>query len=641
MTKRKNIINKNTKSPPIDNKYAEVQIASFSLDLDQGFWKSTWWKSVILLVLSIIIYYQCTNFGYVLDDQIVITDNSFTKKGFEGIGELMTTESMTGYFGEQKNLVEGNRYRPLSLVTFAVEIGILGEMNPRVSHWVNIILYGFSSILLFRLFSLLFSNTSYTRSHARFLSFGVALLFIVHPIHVEAVANIKGRDEIMALLFSLATLYYGYKYVFNRKLSYLIVANVLFILGLLSKENTITFLAILPLTIYFFSSKKLLSAIASIIPYLASTILYLLLRFSVSGVPKLGAASTDLMNNPFLQMDTAEKFATILYTLILYIKLLFIPVPLTHDYYPYTIPIMNFGDWQVWLSIITYSVMLWWSFKYFKQKSISSYAFLFYLAALTIVSNVVINLGTFMNDRFVYISSVGYCLLIVWGVYSLKDKILTFGKPIMLGLFGLMTLAYGYISFDRVPVWESALTLNQSAIKVSTNSARANTFMSTALFEKGRSTTDSQERLAIMKEAFPYAKKSIEIYPTYYNGHLMFAGIASEIYKIDNQIDPFITAFEQVMLVRPDISYLTEYLQYLNERNVETVKLNELYKRVGRTLISRNKGNDAKWAVHYLKMGYANNQNDKILAQLLGQGYQLIGDVNNASRMLNATQNLQ
>ncbi len=612
-----------------------------TLHSDTGFWPKNWWKALILLVLSVVIYYQCTNFGYVLDDQIVITDNSFTKKGFSGIGELFSTESMTGYFGEQKNLVEGNRYRPLSLVTFAVEIGLLGEMNPRVSHWVNIILYGLSAILLFRLFSLLFNNNDKTRPYNTWLAFGVAMLFVVHPIHVEAVANIKGRDEIMALLFSLATLYVGYKYAFNKKWLYLIIANILFFLGLLSKENTITFLAILPLTIYFFSKFGLVKSFFRSSSFLVTTILYLAMRFYISGVPKLGAASNDLMNNPFLEMDASEKFATILYTLVLYVKLLFIPFPLTHDYYPYAIPKMDFGDWQVWISLLLYAFIIIWAFMKLKSKNIASYAILFYLITLTIVSNIVINLGTFMNDRFVYMSSVGFCVLLIWTLSLLGQKLKGIGNKVAIGVFLAITMVYALVSFNRVPVWESALTLNQSAIVISKNSARANTFMSTALFEKGRVSNDPQERLAIMKEAFPYAEKSVEIHPSYYNGHLMYAGIASEIYKVDNNIDPFIYAFEKVMKVRPDIGYVTEYLNYLNERNTETVKLNALYHRVGQALISRNKSSDAKWAIHYLNMAYANNKNDKLTNTLLGQAYQLLGDDNNANRFLNAAQNIQ
>ena len=116
---------------------------------DSVFWKKNWWKALIIFILPFALYYQSTNFGYVLDDQIVVSENKFTKKGFDGIVDLMTNESMTGYFGEQKDLVEGNRYRPLSLITYAMEYGVVGELNPGLSHFINILLYGLTGLLLF------------------------------------------------------------------------------------------------------------------------------------------------------------------------------------------------------------------------------------------------------------------------------------------------------------------------------------------------------------------------------------------------------------------------------------------------------------------------------------------------------------
>ena len=111
--KRKNTASKTkTKSIIKPIKKAAVETIPF---YDSSFWKKNWWKALIIFLLPFALYYQSTNFGYVLDDQIVVSENKFTKKGFEGIGDLLTNESMTGYFGEQKDLVEGNRYRPLSL----------------------------------------------------------------------------------------------------------------------------------------------------------------------------------------------------------------------------------------------------------------------------------------------------------------------------------------------------------------------------------------------------------------------------------------------------------------------------------------------------------------------------------------------
>ena len=119
----------------------------------------------------------------------------------------MTTESMTGYFGAQKNLVQGNRYRPLSLVTFAIEYGVFNKMKPGVSHVINISLYILSCIFILRTFQLLMPDKKSLMGWFD-IGFAASLLYLVHPIHVEAVANIKGRDEIMAMLFSLCRFTY-------------------------------------------------------------------------------------------------------------------------------------------------------------------------------------------------------------------------------------------------------------------------------------------------------------------------------------------------------------------------------------------------------------------------------------------------
>ena len=79
------------------------------------------------------------------------------------------------------------------------------------------------------------------------------MLFAVHPIHTEAVANIKGRDEIITLLGSLAALYFSIRAYREKNLGLNFAAAGLFLLALFSKENAITFCAIVALTYYVFT----------------------------------------------------------------------------------------------------------------------------------------------------------------------------------------------------------------------------------------------------------------------------------------------------------------------------------------------------------------------------------------------------
>lgn len=145
-----------------------------------------------------IIYGPTYSFEYVLDDKIVFTENSQVQKGWNGIGEILTTESFSGYFGSQQDILPGARYRPLSLATFAIENALWGT-DSTWSHLINVLLYFFCVLTLYRSILLLLNdNASVNKAWIAGLS---AFIFLIHPVHIEAVANVKGRDEIMVLFF--------------------------------------------------------------------------------------------------------------------------------------------------------------------------------------------------------------------------------------------------------------------------------------------------------------------------------------------------------------------------------------------------------------------------------------------------------
>ena len=398
------------------------------------------------------------------------------------------------------------------------------------------------------------------------IPFLTSLLYIAHPIHSEAVANIKGRDEIMALLLSLATLYGVLRYMDKKSVAWLISSCFLFFLALLSKENSITFLAVIPLTVYFFSEYKWKPNFLAFGALVITTIAYLTLRFSAAGVPEFGKEINDLMNNPFLGMKGGEKMATIMFTLYKYIQLYLFPHPLSHDYYPYAIPVLGWGDFRSLGSLFLYVGLGIWGIMGLKKKRLSSYAILFYLTTLTIVSNIVVNLGTFMNERFIYMASVGLALFLS---YIISEKIGKWkgktGVILASSLAGIMLVGYCMKTISRVPDWESALSLNTSAVKYGTNSARANSFMATALYNEGKESINA-DKWEKLEQGYEYANKALKIHPFYQNGNLMKAGIAAELFKRDRDEKLLLTRFAEVMRKRPDVSYINEYLDYHESR---------------------------------------------------------------------------
>ena len=600
--------------PVVKSKKAKIKIEPLS--------KFSWMALGLFVALAFILYFQGLLFGYVLDDKIVLSENTFTKQGFDGIWKLFTTDTFQGYFGEQKELVQGGRYRPLSLVSFAIEYELFG-LNPSVSHHINVLLYGLCAFWSFITLKDLLKVDDKTSSIFLSIPFMAALIFLVHPIHTEAVANIKGRDEIMAFAFSILALWSSIRYFDYKQLRWLLLTFIFFTLGLYSKENTITFLAIIPLSLILFRKWNRKSLIAVMIPSVLATVFYLGVRIGIFGYLINATPSTDIMNNPFWGMSFIQKIATIFYTLLVYIKLSFFPYPLTHDYYPYHIPVSSFTDLMVIASQLVHLILVGAIVYFWKRQKLISYGLSFYFIALSIVSNFVINVGTFMNERFIFTASLGICIIIAYALKLLSDKMAPLSQAsylpyLLVGLSGI----YAFQTYQRVPAWESELTLNTEAVKVSKNSARANSFMATAFFNEYKEAEDVDERRALLAKAKPFVNKALEIYPTYLNGHIMKSGIAAEEYKMNKDIDQLLNAFRETIRYRPDVEYVTTYMKYLNDRGSDYEKLSPFYNEVGRELTQQNKED---WAIHFLILGNHIDPNNMSIRQQLINLYNKIG----------------
>lgn len=587
------------------------------------------WISVFLFftLVAFWLYHQALRFGYVLDDQIVITGNSFTQKGFGGIWEIFTTESFTGFFGEQKDLLQGARYRPLSIVTFAIENEIWG-INPGISHGINILLYSMVAFLIYRLIQVLYPpQGSLPWWNVAFLT---ATIYLVHPLHTEAVANIKGRDEILVFLFSLLSTLATIKWEKSGKWRYGLMAGISLFLALLSKENAITFLAVIPVILYLFYNSKPKTIFIRTLPICIAIIAYLILRWQIIGYLWSDAGEiTDIMNNPFYGMSVSEKYATISFTLWKYIQLAIFPAPLSHDYYPYAIPILNWGDERAFLPLHLYLFLgvlaIWTLYKKYNK----AFGLLFYLITLSIVSNLVINVGTFMNERFLFISSMGISLLMAVGLVEIgKNKFLMKCSAWTIAL--IIILGYSWKTLDRVPAWKDALSLNTSAVKANPGSARANSFMSTALYNEWRAKPASEEKKQAMVDAYRYAEGAIKVLPNYRNAQLMKAGIAAELYKFDADLSTLLARFSEVAAYRPDVDFLLTYMDYLHNRvSVET--LSDWYYENGYKNVFLKQKNPG-WAIKYLEQGQQIAPRDKRIIQGLAEIYQSVGNQQNAEK---------
>jgi len=541
------------------------------------FWKKFWLPGLIIFIFSSALYVSTYNFDYVLDDKIVYVENAYVKEGFSGIKKILSTESFEGYFGEQKKLVAGARYRPLSIASFAVEYATLGQ-SETTSHLLNVLLYGLNCLLLFRIFGMLYQQKVDVHPFWN-VAFIASMLFAAHPLHVECVANVKGRDEILTLIACLGTMYFAIKYLLKGNLIWLIPLFITFFLGVMTKENTVTFVAVLPLLGWYFAKSDFKKIILVAIPGVIATLLYLFIRFKVIGhFLEDSVEHVDLMNDPFKGMTFSEKYATITYTLGLYFKLSFFPHPLTHDYYPYHIPIMNWAKGGTIVSLLLYIALIGISIWGFFKKHIYSFCIVFFIATLSVTSNLFFPVGTFMNERFLYVS-----------------------------LFGLFFIGFTAKTIWRTPAWKNTYNLNAYAIEVSKNSARANALMATAIYEQQFLKTDKSERALREQQvdaATVYVDKAVAIHPQYSSALNLKAGLLAEKYHFNRDIDVLLAGFLKLLKMKSNFPYIDEYLNYLNRRNDDKINyaLIGFYHNIGSHFSVRS-GDGRALANKYFKMG--------------------------------------
>jgi protein O-mannosyl-transferase len=570
-------------------------------------------QSACILVFALLLYANTLTNGFALDDGIVITDNMFTKEGFKGIPGLLSKDTFFGFFKVEgkDQLVSGGRYRPLTPVLFAMVYQFF-QNAPWVYHLLTILLFGATCVMLFRTLVLLLAPRG--NEYANLFAFVTAMLFAAHPIHTEVVANVKGCDEIATLLGSLGALYAAVKFSdTGGKAMWAVLAGVIFFLACLSKENAATFVVIVPLALWWFRTGSINGQRSTVEPAVRwggvvaiglAFVLFFALRSAVLGM-RFGSAPMELMNNPYLKIvgnnwvpfSFMEKMAAISYTFYKYVQLLLVPHPLTHDYYPKQIDVTSFSNPLALVGILSHIGLFLYAVLGRQQRDTVRFGILFYLITLSIVSNVVFPIGTHMGERFAFMPSVGFCMILATGLLALTKK----GTQLTTGLaaLGVICALYGIKTVTRNPVWESNDRLFLTDVEVSGNSAKIRNACGGTLFDRAGRETDETKKQALYREAIGHLNKAIEMYPNYSDSYVTRAGAQFFLKMYDGAVADYRAAI-RIAPEKPD------YKTYL------AVALRDGGKYYG------EQKNDLSTAMRYLTESWQVASNDPETARLLG-----------------------
>ena len=579
----------------------------------------------LVFVFPCLLYVNTLTHDYTQDDAIVIYDNEFTTRGFAGIPDLLRYDTFRGFFkteGKDK-LVAGGRYRPLTPILFAAEWGVFGR-NPFVNHLISVLLYGWSCLVLFVVLQRLFAprrELGPPSNRATFIALTATLLFAAHPIHTEVVANIKGRDEIGVLLGSFAAIWASLRAFRTGGSAWQLAAAGFFFLALLSKENAITFLAVVPLTYWFFTRATGGQIVRQTLPFVLAAVGFLVLRGAVIGWD-LGEPSRELMNNPFLKLENGqwvdftggERLATVFLGMGKYAQLLLLPVQLSHDYYPYQLGIPTFADWRVLLSLALHVGLGIYALLRLPKRDPVSYAILYYLVTASIVSNLFINIGVTIAERFIFVSSVGFCLLLAVLAWRLGKRFVDNGKPkrladlrpVVVGLAVVLAL-YSVKTFVRNFTWKDNYTLFTTDVEKSPDSAKLRNATGGELLAQSLEPEFKTQADAMRREAVGHLTEAIRIHPTYKNAYLLLGNAHNYLREYDTAIEQYNRALQ----LDPDYELATQNLAYT-------------YRDAGRQ--AGEERGDLRGALKLLNQAYQTLPDDYETLRLLGVAYGNAGD---------------
>lgn len=394
-----------------------------------------------LAVLAGGVYANSLANGFALDDQAIIETNEEVH-GLEHLGEAVTGAYWPG------DVPARGMYRPLVLATYTVDWEI-GGGSPFVFHLVNVLLHAAVTVLVLLLLLRLGADLS--------AAWAGAAVFAVHPVHVEAVANIVGRAEILAALFLVGAciLYLRGR----RRWGTAVGVGTLYLLALASKENAIMLPGIL-LLFHLYEEGRVHAAARearAAWPVYAALVAALGVYFALRKV-NIGVFLGTTSPAWFWGMAEEVRIFTAIRVWPEYLRLLLVPVDLVPDYGPGVIvPQTDLLQPLVLLGLLTAAVVALVAWKAWPRLPLVTGGIAWFVATALPVMGILFPVGVILAERTLYIPSVGVALavasLAMWLRRSQRSL-----RPAAV-LLALVVAAGAARTWTANPVWRDSLTV--------------------------------------------------------------------------------------------------------------------------------------------------------------------------------------
>lgn len=481
---------------------------------------------ILIVILGFAAYGSSLNGDFVWDDVGLIKNNEYIKDW----------SHIDVIFGGDM-IVEGkkwNFYRPLQLVTYMIDYS-LWQLDVRGYHLTNILLHIAAALCVYWFILELFKNN--------FLSLLTGALFVVHPVHTEAVAYISGRADSLVLLFMLLCFILYIKSSSSKNFGALILLLLMYTAALLSKE----FGMILPvlLLFYHYCFRKALK-IKELVLLSIPTLIYFIVRVNISGV---------LSSDVIYTTTVFERLPGFFMAITNYIRLLLLPFDLHMEYGS---KLVSWGNPKVIVGAVILFASLIYSFRKRKSDQLIFFSVAWFYITLLPVSNL-FPINAYMAEHWLYIPSIGFFLILAKAIHVGA----TGWSPLLSKSSYVLVICllcfYSVLTARQNGYWKDSITFYERTIQYAPDSSKIYNNLGRDYLVEGR-----------MNEAIDAFKKSIEIKPESARAHYNLGNA----YKTIGDNEKAITLYKKAIGLKSDYAeaYYNLGVVYMNtQQNEEAI----------------------------------------------------------------------
>jgi tetratricopeptide (TPR) repeat protein len=409
-----------------------------------------------IVILGFVVYANSLGGEFIWDDDFLVRQNQCIRS-WNSIPTIFAHGASASF------------YRPVQTISYMMDYS-LWELNPMGYHITNTLVHILAALCIYCLINMLFSNG--------ILSLLTSVLFVIHPIHTEAVTYISGRADSLATLFMLLCFIFYLKRPGNTKTS--ILMGSAFVLALLSKETALVLPVLLSVHSLAFKEKPYVKKLLSL---LGIALIYILMRTTFLK----GLLPCTLPYSSTLFQRVPGFFVAITN----YLRLIVLPLNL---HMCYGSKLFEFSNPKAILGITMFLSSLIYALT--RRDKLISFSLLWFFVTLLPVSNIY-RINAYMAEHWLYLPSIGLFLILAKLLILCKANIRVFPAA-------LMVVSYSYLTIKQNNYWREPVTFYSRTLKYAPEDPRLYCQLALSYIRDGRN-----------EEAIELYKKAMEVNPRY------------------------------------------------------------------------------------------------------------------------------